>query len=74
MPTFNPTDFSATQVMVYHGSKRTTDPSVLEEADVVLTTYSTLESEYRRTTLPCKATCTFCGGRFYPDKLKVHLK
>ena len=35
------------QVVVYHGAKRSVDPAVLARADVVLTTYSTIESDYR---------------------------
>ena len=38
----------AGQVMVYHGSKRSTSMEELQQADVVLTTYSTIESEFRR--------------------------
>lgn len=37
----------ALRVATYHGSKRTADPHVLAGADVVLTTYSTLENEFR---------------------------
>lgn len=62
------------KVVVYHGNKRATDVKELEEADVVLTTYSTIESEYRRTMLPSKVTCDYCGQRFYPERLKVHLR
>lgn len=36
------------QVMVYHGAKRAADVQALGSADVVLTTYSVLENEYRR--------------------------
>jgi hypothetical protein len=37
-----------TQVAVFHGSKRAADAAGLEEADVVLTTYSVLENEHRK--------------------------
>ena len=40
----------------------------------VLTTYSTIESEYRRTMLPAKCACEYCGKKFFPDRLKVHLR
>ena len=43
-----------TQVVIYHGGKRTTDPAELAAADVVLTTYSIVESEFRRNCLPGK--------------------
>ena len=36
------------QVAVFHGSKRAADAAGLEEADVVLTTYSVLENEHRK--------------------------
>eukprot|EP00967_Tisochrysis_lutea_P012929 scaffold14427_cov21-Tisochrysis_lutea.AAC.2 len=37
-----------TQVVVFHGSKRAADAADLEDADVVLTTYSVLENEHRK--------------------------
>jgi hypothetical protein len=42
------TSICALQVLVYHGSKRAADLEALESADVVLTTYSVLENEYRK--------------------------
>ena len=39
---------SICQVMVYHGAKRSTSTEELEQADVVLTTYSIIENEFRR--------------------------
>eukprot|EP00730_Choanoeca_flexa_P001336 TRINITY_DN10591_c0_g1_i4.p1 TRINITY_DN10591_c0_g1~~TRINITY_DN10591_c0_g1_i4.p1 ORF type:complete len:790 (+),score=184.36 TRINITY_DN10591_c0_g1_i4:29-2371(+) len=35
-------------VMVYHGSNRIRDATILAQQDVVLTTYATIESEFRR--------------------------
>ncbi len=61
-------------MVVYHGNKRVTSAEELENADVVLTTYSIIESEFRRHTQPNKATCTYCNKKFYPDRLKVHLR
>jgi len=47
------------QVVVYHGARRaTTTRAELEAADVVLTTYSTIEADYRRTMMPKKVACT----------------
>ena len=37
-----------TQVVVFHGSKRTADAAELARADVVLTTYAIIEGEHRR--------------------------
>lgn len=36
------------QVVTYHGAKRNADAEEFRDADVVLTTYSTIENEYRR--------------------------
>lgn len=36
------------QVLVHHGAKRSSDLEVLRQADVILTTYSTIENDYRR--------------------------
>ncbi len=39
----------AVRVVTYHGAKRgAMDPAALRDADVVLTTYSTIEVDYRR--------------------------
>lgn len=47
------------QVVVYHGAKRGgTTKEMLQSADVVLTTYSTIEADYRRTMMPAKVACT----------------
>ena len=62
------------QVVVYHGSKRATCPEELAEADVVLTTYAIIESEHRRFMMPGKVACRYCKGKFYPDRLRLHLK
>ncbi|GFH18641.1 uncharacterized protein HaLaN_15480 [Haematococcus lacustris] len=58
------------QVALYHGPKRCTDVSSLQQADVVLTTYSVLENEYRKYMMARKVTCQYCSKRFYPDRLK----
>ena len=43
------------QVIVYHGPKRNLKAADLRAADVVITTYSVLESDYRKNVLPLKA-------------------
>ena len=60
--------------MRYHGPKRTADPAVLASADVVLTTYSIAENEFRRFMQPGKVPCGYCNKKFYPERLKVHLR
>lgn len=62
------------QVVVYHGNKRTTDLRLLADADVVLTTFSIVESEHRRNCLPGKVPCRYCRTRMLPDRLRLHLK
>lgn len=61
-------------MVVYHGGKRTSDPAELAAADVVLTTYSIVESEYRKNCIPGKVPCRYCRQKMYPDRLKLHLK
>jgi DNA repair protein RAD16 len=46
------------KVLLYHGAKRgSITAQELQEADVVLTTYSTLENDYRRCIMPAKVAC-----------------
>lgn len=40
----------------------------------MLTTYSIVESEYRRCIAPSKVECQYCGDKFYPRQLITHLK
>lgn len=62
--------------MVYHGSNRNDNfnQDQLERADVVLTSYSVMEVDYRRNVMAPKATCKFCSKKFQPERLKVHLR
>lgn len=47
------------KVVVYHGARRgELTRAALEGADVVLTTYSALEADFRRTMMPAKVACT----------------
>ena len=61
-------------MVIYHGGKRTSDPGELAAADVVLTTYSIVESEFRKNCLPGKVACRYCNTKMYPDRLRLHLK
>jgi hypothetical protein len=46
-------------VVVYHGPRRgQVTRAELEAADVVLTTYSSIEADFRRTMMPEKIACT----------------
>ena len=66
---FAPNFFS---VHVYHGSQKIS-AAQLAEFDVVLTTYQTLENEYRKEANKSKVMCKYCKKMFLPGKLKYHL-
>jgi DNA repair protein RAD16 len=61
-------------VKVYHGTNRSTTIKDLKSADIVLTSYAIMETEYRKATAGTKVTCRLCNKKFYPDKLRVHRK
>ena len=60
-------------VHVYHGSQKITAEKLME-FDVVLTTYQTLENEYRKQANKAKVACKYCKKMFLPGKLSFHLK
>ncbi|XP_038981944.1 DNA repair protein RAD16 [Phoenix dactylifera] len=62
------------RVLVYHGAKRSNTDYDFNNYDFVLTTYSTIESDYRKHMMPPKLKCQYCDKSFYPHKMKVHLK
>eukprot|EP00191_Tetraselmis_sp_GSL018_P011900 CAMPEP_0177603418 /NCGR_PEP_ID=MMETSP0419_2-20121207/15501_1 /TAXON_ID=582737 /ORGANISM="Tetraselmis sp., Strain GSL018" /LENGTH=1172 /DNA_ID=CAMNT_0019097187 /DNA_START=210 /DNA_END=3726 /DNA_ORIENTATION=+ len=63
------------RVVVYHGAKRgSLTLEQLRSADVVLTTYGTLETEHRTYMQQEKVECEFCGKKFQVERLQVHLK
>jgi hypothetical protein len=66
----------ALNVLLYHGTNRgeSFSKEQLEAADVVLTSYSIMEVDYRRNIMAPKATCKYCGRKFQPERLKVHLR
>lgn len=64
----------STKVLVYHGVKREKNIKEFMNYDFVLTTYSTVESEYRRHIMPPRVQCAYCSKSFYPKKLLVHLR
>ncbi|AEE27792.1 unnamed protein product [Arabidopsis thaliana] len=64
----------STKVLVYHGAKRAKNIKEFMNYDFVLTTYSTVESEYRRNIMPSKVQCAYCSKSFYPKKLVIHLR
>jgi SNF2-related domain len=64
------------KVVLYHGTNRSEEfcQAELKDADVVLTTYSILEVDFRKNLMAPKAACEFCGKKFQPERLKVHLR
>jgi DNA repair protein RAD16 len=67
-------EHNAFKVLIYHGPNREALAGKLAEHDVVLTTYSCLEAEFRKMLAPTKEECKWCGKRFLPAKLVFHLK
>jgi SNF2 family DNA or RNA helicase len=72
-------------VLIYHGANRekgfgagqssiSSGPLDLTQYDVVLTSYSVLEAEYRRMVAPMKVVCQWCRKAFMPEKLPIHLR
>ncbi|KAK2433568.1 P-loop containing nucleoside triphosphate hydrolase superfamily protein [Trifolium repens] len=64
----------STKVLIYHGPKRENFTEQFSEYDFVITTYSTVESEYRKHVMPPKEKCPYCGKLYKPSKLDIHLK
>ena len=63
------------KMALYHGPNRHASVDIDElcdQADVVLTTYSTLEVDYRNL-MPDKVTCEYCGKKYLADKYRTHL-
>ncbi|KAG9439696.1 hypothetical protein H6P81_019861 [Aristolochia fimbriata] len=62
------------RVLVYHGAQRGQGSyEQFSEYDFVLTTYSTVEADYRKFMMPPKERCEWCGKLFKPEKMKTHL-
>jgi DNA repair protein RAD16 len=64
----------STKVLVYHGANREKSSKLFHDYDFVITTYSIIESEFRKYMMPPKKKCVYCGNSFYEKKLTVHLK
>eukprot|EP00929_Paragymnodinium_shiwhaense_P049545 TRINITY_DN24987_c0_g1_i4.p1 TRINITY_DN24987_c0_g1~~TRINITY_DN24987_c0_g1_i4.p1 ORF type:complete len:1058 (-),score=195.10 TRINITY_DN24987_c0_g1_i4:85-3258(-) len=50
------------------------DPESQGPRKIILTSYQTLEADYRREVNKHKLQCKWCGRRFTPQRLTVHLK
>lgn len=62
------------KILVYHGSSRRKLSHNIEEYDFVITTYSTVEAEYRKNVMRPKQKCKWCGKAYYEEKLSIHMK
>ncbi|KAG7377159.1 hypothetical protein PHYPSEUDO_012067 [Phytophthora pseudosyringae] len=61
-------------VYIHHGPKRLDLVKKIASYDIVLTTYSIIESEIRKTLGWSKVACRYCGRKYLPDKLVSHNK
>jgi len=61
-------------IYTYHGPKRTQDQVMLATYDVVLTTYSIVQSEFSAKLRDAKVSCKYCGKKYLPPQLRIHHK
>ncbi|DAZ93932.1 TPA: hypothetical protein N0F65_012878 [Lagenidium giganteum] len=59
-------------IYIHHGPKRADLASKIASYDVVLTTYSIVESEVRKKLGWEKVPCKYCKRKFLPEKLVFH--
>jgi DNA repair protein RAD16 len=61
------------KVLVFHGAKRPRGEVDFSRYDFVLTTYATVESDYRKFVMPPKEVCGYCGHGFVSTRtLNTH--
>ncbi|CAK9157996.1 unnamed protein product [Ilex paraguariensis] len=68
------TSKGSNKVLIYHGAKRGKTLREFSEYDFVITTYTTVEAEYRRNVMPPKEKCQWCGKLYHGHRMSVHLK
>ncbi|KAG9157764.1 hypothetical protein Leryth_017846 [Lithospermum erythrorhizon] len=68
------TSKGSNQVLVYHGSSRSKKNHQFSEYDFVITTYSIVESEYRRSIMPPKQKCQWCRKLLHEEKMVFRLR
>jgi DNA repair protein RAD16 len=61
-------------IYIHHGSKRIICMETIAKYDIVITTYSILETEIRQSLMAKKIACQFCKKKFLPEKLIFHNK
>ncbi|KAF5726453.1 Helicase protein with RING/U-box domain isoform 1 [Tripterygium wilfordii] len=64
----------STKFLLYYGASRGKSSAQFANFDFVITTYSTVEAEFRKYMMPPKQKCPYCGKSYYETKLAVHLK
>ncbi|CAE8724276.1 unnamed protein product, partial [Polarella glacialis] len=62
------------KTLIYHGADKRSLAAEFKRHDVVVTTYQTLEVDYRRETNKQRLGCKYCGKLFMPEKLVFHQK
>ncbi|XP_021856387.1 DNA repair protein RAD16 isoform X1 [Spinacia oleracea] len=62
-----------TKVLCYQGAKRAKNALQFFGNDFIITTYNTIEADYRKV-LPPKQKCEWCGKCFYERRMAVHLR
>lgn len=62
----------STKVLAYHGPNRGKTLFEFSEYDFIITTYSIVESEYRKHFMPPKESCEWCGKKLYARTMKIH--
>ncbi|CAI9090249.1 OLC1v1024980C1 [Oldenlandia corymbosa var. corymbosa] len=68
------TSKGSNKVLVYHGSNRDRSVDQFAEYDFVITTYSIIESEFRKYVMPPKDKCQWCGKLLHAKKMASHLR
>ncbi|CAJ1360827.1 unnamed protein product [Effrenium voratum] len=58
----------AIKTLVYHGSEKGRVATQFKKCDVVITTYQTLESDYRREAHKHRVKCKYCSKLFMPER------
>lgn len=64
----------STKVLVYHGGDRGKNVHQFSEYDFIITTYSIVETEFRKNVMAPKQKCLQCGKSFHQRKMLYHLK
>ncbi|KAL2938090.1 ATP-dependent helicase rhp16 [Bienertia sinuspersici] len=67
------TQEGSTKVLCYQGPNRVRSSLQFSEYDFIITTYNTIEADYRKV-LPPKKRCQWCGKCYSERRMPIHLK